>query len=56
MVKVVDRLRLMILRNNFEINFIEIIVDCGERSYIGVIGRKVRMEWLYGNVFINLCY
>lgn len=56
MAKAVDRSRLMTLRNNFEINFIEITVDCGERSYTGVTGRKARMEWLYGNAFINLCH
>ena len=46
----------MALKENFEVNFVEVIVDYGMKNYSGVTERKARMQWLYMNIFINLFY
>lgn len=54
MTNTVARSRLMTLRKNFEISFMEVTVDCGNNSYNGFIGRKARIERLQENILISI--
>ena len=56
MANIVARSRLMTLKENFEVSFVDVIVDYGMRNYSGVTKRKARMQWLYKNIFIDLFY